>query len=862
MPSSVFTFDDLIQWSERLLPWQRDALRRVLTGRLNESDIADLAAMAKAEYGLATPGRPSPVPATAAHIPAASTSSQPVAITAIRDITNVNALASGPATFASEGLTVIYGDNASGKSGVTRILKKAGRAREPGGAIRSSVFEPDPGKPASAIIDFRVGIENRHASWVDGIPADPELSKLNVFDASCGAVQIEENNRLAYTPRILQAFQELAEACRAVGAKLKSEQEALEKTRPPQLNQLALRPQTKAGLLATNLSARTTHKEIDAVCDLTQEERERHAALGRALQDNPNRQADLLDARAHRLRDLDALTSSLQSTFSNEALEEVETVLDDSAAAVEAAKAASLAFASGSTLAGIGGEAWKRLWEAARRYSEAQAYPGESFPVTRDGAVCLLCQQPIEKTSAERLNKFEKFVQDDVQRLADSARDQVEARKRQLEATKVGLSGAQQREAALRGTSDGQSLKAFIVCAKLRRRYLFRKAGGQNVKRPGDLPARPDFANLRASLAEEITSLRTAAQNDERRKMQSEFAELDDRMKLAPLKNILKNEVASLIYSALLDRARTDCDTTWITRKGGEAAEAVVTARLRSDFAGNLNRLGFSAAPVEVKLGVGTVGQHPYRLALIVREDVPPSEVLSEGEKTCVALAGFLAELETTNNASGIILDDPVSSLDHHYRLQVARLLVEAARQRQVVVLTHDIVFLLMITKFARAAAIPLTERSLQRGGPRHGLLVEGPPWVAMPVGRRIGVLRNEMQNAEAILRKGDRAAYEQKAEWIYKRLRQTWERAVEELLLNRVVLRFGDAIETQRLKALTDITDADVQTVESEMAYCSSFVHDESGAVNAGIPDPPVIEAAIKRIEDWVESLRKRGRK
>jgi hypothetical protein len=287
-----------------------------------------------------------------------------------------------------------------------------------------------------------------------------------------------------------------------------------------------------------------------------------------------------------------------------------------------------------------------------------------------------------------------------------------------------------------------------------------------------------------------------------------------------------------------------------------------VTARLRSDFAGNLIRLGFAAAPVEIKLGVGTVGHHPYRLALIAREDVPPSEVLSEGEKTCVALAGFLAELETTNNGSGVILDDPVSSLDHHYRLRVARLLIDAAKQRQVVVFTHDIVFLLMLTKYARIASIPLTERSLHRGSPRHGLLEEGPPWVAMSVARRIGVLRNELQNAGAVLRKGDRTSYEQKAEWIYKRLRQSWERAVEELLLNQVVVRFGDGVSTQRLKALTDISDADVQTVESEMAYCSSFVHDESGAVNAGIPEPATVEEDIKRLDDWIALLRKRGRK
>ena len=122
-------------------------------------------------------------------------------------------------------------------------------------------------------------------------------------------------------------------------------------------------------------------------------------------------------------------------------------------------------------------------------------------------------------------------------------------------------------------------------------------------------------------------------------------------------------------------------------------AQLVVTGRLRSAFATNLAHLGFTAAPVEIKLGTGTVGQHPYQLSLIARDDVPPADVLSEGEKTCVAVAGFLAELETTNNGSCIVLVDPVSSLDHHYRLRVARKLVDVAKQRQVIVFTHDIVF-------------------------------------------------------------------------------------------------------------------------------------------------------------------------
>jgi len=200
---STFTFDDFILWSERLPDWQRDVLRRVLTANLTESDIVDLSTMAKAAHGLSVPRTPSPDPATRSHVRSSGASTLPVAILAVRDITYVNALAPGPVTFAPEGLTVIYGDNASGKSGISRILKKAGRARNPGGLIRPSVFEPDPGQPASAAVEFRVGTVDHSFPWVDGAATDDELTRINVFDASCAAVQVEKSNHLAYTPEIL-----------------------------------------------------------------------------------------------------------------------------------------------------------------------------------------------------------------------------------------------------------------------------------------------------------------------------------------------------------------------------------------------------------------------------------------------------------------------------------------------------------------------------------------------------------------------------------------------------------------------------------------------------------------------------------
>ena len=68
--------------------------------------------------------------------------------------------------------------------------------------------------------------------------------------------------------------------------------------------------------------------------------------------------------------------------------------------------------------------------------------------------------------------------------------------------------------------------------------------------------------------------------------------------------------------------------------------------------------------------------------------------VLSEGEQRAIALGSFLAELSLAGHTAAIVFDDPVSSLDHHRRQNVAKRLVQEAKARQVIVFTHDTSFL------------------------------------------------------------------------------------------------------------------------------------------------------------------------
>ena len=63
-----------------------------------------------------------------------------------------------------------------------------------------------------------------------------------------------------------------------------------------------------------------------------------------------------------------------------------------------------------------------------------------------------------------------------------------------------------------------------------------------------------------------------------------------------------------------------------------------------------------------------------------------------------------MAELATTENKSGIVFDDPVSSLDNMHREAVAKRLVAEAATRQVIVFTYDLAFLFELNRAAEDA--------------------------------------------------------------------------------------------------------------------------------------------------------------
>jgi AAA domain, putative AbiEii toxin, Type IV TA system len=283
-----------------------------------------------------------------------------------------------------------------------------------------------------------------------------------------------------------------------------------------------------------------------------------------------------------------------------------------------------------------------------------------------------------------------------------------------------------------------------------------------------------------------------------------------------------------------------------------------VSEALCERFRAEVARLGLTY--LDVHLGPSAIqkGKMFHQLTLKAEQDAPLCEVVSEGEFRCLALAAFLAE--SGSNTSGILFDDPVSSLDHTWRGQIASRLAEEARTRQVVVFTHDIAFHFLLREAAESAAINvlLTERCVERrGNAGAGFCREDAPWAGLKTSKRIGVLKNDLVALKKQHDIGD-VGYERTIRDWYGRLRESWERAIEECLFNDAVRRFGHSVQTNRLeKALKKIQLGDWPAIEKGMTRTSWAIrgHDGAAELNPPIPTPDAAKTDLDEFEAWVKT-------
>ena len=103
-------------------------------------------------------------------LPQVEVGDPPVTLVSIANPEHINALASEtPLTFEATGLTIIYGDNGSGKSGYARLLKRIARARHQE-EVLSDVFRDTALAKPKAVLTVTVGDDEKSLTWPESAP--------------------------------------------------------------------------------------------------------------------------------------------------------------------------------------------------------------------------------------------------------------------------------------------------------------------------------------------------------------------------------------------------------------------------------------------------------------------------------------------------------------------------------------------------------------------------------------------------------------------------------------------------------------------------------------------------------------------
>ena len=156
------------------------------------------------------------------------------------------------------------------------------------------------------------------------------------------------------------------------------------------------------------------------------------SSLDADLAQDPAKAADKLIDRGARLKSSLEALSRLVGAAGTGRFAELRRLEADAKAAGAAARLASDSLFREAPLPGVGSDAWRHLWEAARTYSDEVAYPDRVFPAPVEDEHCVLCQQPLMNDARCRQKAFETFVKGAAQKAAEGAARKLEDYRRGL----------------------------------------------------------------------------------------------------------------------------------------------------------------------------------------------------------------------------------------------------------------------------------------------------------------------------------------------------------------------------------------------------------------------------------------------
>ncbi|GGI69498.1 hypothetical protein GCM10007978_04180 [Shewanella hanedai] len=833
--------------------WWRHAIRLALGhGEIKPEFVDVLYNLAKMEFGLLQKDEIYPSNISPVGVMGFGVEEHPINLLSLGMVRNVSSLVPDQnLNFDPNGLTVVYGDNGAGKSSYAKILKSACLTRGDVPNILTNVFKPSTENPQATLSFSTAGSAPTPFIWEKDGDESPELKSIRIFDSKSAVHYISKEDSVEYKPAELKLLDELVSVCLEVKRRLLGEQKHHSAPHPI----FGYNPSTKVNAFVqslNNLPIAESTTTLDSHC-ATDEEIAQIEPLKLEIVELTGKTPDQLKKElagkyGHR-EPLYKFINNLVFQLSDGNLSEIGRLYDEQKSKVAAAETIRRTTLTGLPIGGIGAEVWKQMWRHVEGFITSQ---NGSFPPVA-GENCPTCLQVIDTATAERMKAFHNYLQDQSQVEAQKATQAYQARIQFIQNLSFDLS-------PFAGIlTEIEAIKPEVMAA------LGELMGQLTKRRESVLATTPCFIqpplilsvpswlkaqldSLKAkieSVADDGSLARSLAEKNSR------LLELQDRQTIRQQKQSVLNEINRLYTFQMFQNAIASVVLTRVTSFTSVLSNAGAIGQLKGVFESELSVLGFKSFPVETKTR-GSAGEQKLKLAISNITSTKISDIASEGEQKCIALAGFMSELTIDNRKSAIIFDDPVNSLDHKWRRLFAKRIAVESLHRQVIVLTHDLPFLVMLREAATETSFNLLH--IAKRGPYSGFPVGRLPWDVTSTRERIASLRQQVDVLRAYCKDLENFIeedYKEKARYVYGKLRTTLERLIEEWLIGDIVQRFSRDVRVTMIAKLLKISESEIAFITAIYDKCCCFLDAHDNPANAGVVPMPDIDELNQDIED-----------
>jgi len=738
----------------------------------------------------------------------------PVKLDSLKIGDGINALKAGAQIDFAPGVTVIFGENGSGKSGFVRVLKRAAGLRTAEDILHNvrTGQKPSP----SATFEVTIGSASRSITWSNDFGVPP-MNRVSIFDTRGARLHVEDDLTYVYTPGELTLFPLIQNVIERV----RTQFEATISSRGPGPNMLVASFERSSSMYATmeTLGAATDLEEIRSfavVPDNVEIAIESLKVEVDALK-SMNIQNEL-----KRARDRAGIVTGLRDAFSV-AISFETTKYDDlvriRADAEEAHDNAGAKAFDGLGIPGILGPEWRQFVQAAEEY--LQETTNASYPAADD--TCAYCQQPLTAKAIDLIKKYRAFSNDQVKQALDAA--EVALAEYIGPFVDVDLEGLGKRlETEINGGPDVLSAvrDALAVLSSMQ----LAVSGHKPVAWPNKDQSLTSavavvhgeesrltglVAGLQSSVAERQTALKAK---------QVELAELQAKKTAKALLPQIEKRVADAKWVGRANIVKNNL--SGVLRTLTEAAKNASEELLNNDFARRFEAECKRLRAPNVTLNFpGRQGQVTRRKLV---SSYKPSQVLSEGEQKALALADFMAEVTAVPSSSPVVFDDPITSMDYRRIHEVCDRILDLASDHQVIIFTHNIWFAAELLGKANKKTLKYYDIALE--GAEAGIVTAGTHPRVDTVAQVMAAVRQLIDAAEK--QTGEiRAAIVEKG---YERLRNLAEIVVEQELFKGVVQRYAPNVMMTKLEKVNSdkLTDS-VAVIAPIFEKCCRYIASHS---------------------------------